>query len=565
MNKTIDCLLIGYHEVDFTEHVKMVRKLGENSGIFHKLNLDFIQYNNKPYHLAGIFNLLCREDSSLGSSIKPVHMGDTFSLAISYLGTYLQRRGFKFDYVNTVKYEKEELVKKLREENILTIAITTTYYVTPLPILEIMNIVKEHNRTARVIIGGPFIASQVRTQDPKALEYTFDSLGADFYVNSSQGETSLVKIINALKNNLPLSQINNIYYKTDKGYRATPVVREDNKLSENIPGWEMFKDSVGEYVNIRTSISCPFSCSFCGFPEFAGKYRTVDVHTIEQELDLVSGIESVKSVHFIDDTFNVPVERFKNFLKMMVRKKYTFKWHSFFRCQYADRETVELMKESGCEGVYLGLESGSNQMLKKMNKSAVVEDYFKGIALLKEYEILNYGSFILGFPGETYETVLETIKLIKESELDFYQCKLWFCDPIAPIMKEKEKYNIACRQYEWSHNTMNFRKAYELVDEIFLSIDKSIRVPDYGFDFPTVFHLTNRGLDLEQVKCFIKCFNEGVKEKIKDPCKRDVSPEAVEKLRKSLTPNYKECFEEPISTVSVSIPEDSLTVDFDLD
>ena len=50
---------------------------------------------------------------------------------------------------------------------------------------------------------------------------------------------------------------------------------------------------------------------------------------------------------FIDDTFNVPPERFKDLLRMMINKKYVFKWHSYFRCQFADEEMVSLMKESG--------------------------------------------------------------------------------------------------------------------------------------------------------------------------------------------------------------------------
>jgi radical SAM superfamily enzyme YgiQ (UPF0313 family) len=72
---------------------------------------------------------------------------------------------------------------------------------------------------------------------------------------------------------------------------------------------------------------------------------------------------------------------------MMIKNKYEFKWNSFFRCQFADREVVELMKESGCEGVFMGIESGSDKILENMNKASRIEKYYEGIALLKEYDI----------------------------------------------------------------------------------------------------------------------------------------------------------------------------------
>lgn len=100
------------------------------------------------------------------------------------------------------------------------------------------------------------------------------------------------------------------------------------------------------------------------------------------------------------------------------------------------------MKESGCEGVFLGIESGNNQILATMNKIASVEKYLEGIALLKEFDIVTYGSIIIGFPGETGETVQDTIGFIEDSGLDFYRAQLWYCEPITPIRKDRQKYQL---------------------------------------------------------------------------------------------------------------------------
>jgi radical SAM PhpK family P-methyltransferase len=530
MKKTIDCLFIGHNEMNFAEYEKTVRQMGTNSTAYRDLNLNFIRYNKKPYTVSETLNLFCLNERSVHT--EPVRMLETFSSAIAYLGTYLHRRGYTFDYVNSFQDEKEELKKKLLKENILTVAVITTLYITAFPIIEIVDFVRKYNTAAKIVIGGPFISNKVRTLGPAQLEYLFkNTIEADFCVFSSQGEATLVNIIDALKNDLPLGQINNIYYKTGNGLTSTPILIENNKLSENMVDWDLFAGKVGKHIAIRTSISCPFSCAFCGSPEHAGKYQTVDVGVIEKEFNRLNNIDSLQSVHIVDDTYNVPVKRFKEILRMMIKNKYKFKWHSHFRCQFADREMVELMKESGCMGVFLGIESGSDRILKNMNKAASVEKYRHGISLLKENEIVTYGSFILGFPGETAETVRETIRFIRETGIDFYRAQVWYCDPITPIWQQRDKYDLKGSNFEWKHKTMDSKTASDWVDRIFLTIDKSIWVPYHHFDFDNLWHLLHHGLSMEEIKDFLKSFNDCLKEKLLTPSLEEVSYESISKMK----------------------------------
>ncbi len=541
MQKTIDCLFIGHNETGLVEYEKTVRKMGIQSGAYRDLNLNFIYYGHKPYSASEIYNLLSRGDSGTTDPRgrqRPLSNGDTFSAAIAHLGTYLHRRNLSFDYINYFSQQQEELKEKLLQENILTIAIITTLYVSVFPILEIMDFIKRYNHSARIIIGGPFISTQYRTQTPDALEYLFAStIGADFYVISSQGEATLVNIIHALKNDLPLHEIKNLYYKSEKGYVFTGILKEDNPLSENMVDWNLFSQHLWTGAAIRTAISCPFSCSFCGFPEHAGKYQYVDVDTVYRHLLILDNIGEVNSINFIDDTFNVPVKRFKEILRMMIRNRFKFKWTSNFRCQFADREMVELMKESGCDGVFLGIESANNNVLENMNKNADLDKYKGGIALLKEYGIMTMGSFILGFPGETPDTVNDTIAFIRQTQLDFFRVQLWYCEPITPIWKKREEFGLRGESFEWAHNTMNSKQAGDFIDKIFLTIDKSVWVPQYNFDFDKIRQMKRRGMDLTHIKEFLEAFREGVKEKLTDPTRQEVSFEVIMKLKKSLTGN----------------------------
>jgi len=539
MKKNIDCLFIGHNEMDFEEYEQSIRKMGRTSGAYRDLNLNFVYYKQKPRPVVEIFNLFYFENRDANSTglVTPLRMGETFSAAISYLGTYLHRRGFTFDYVNAFQYEKKELAEKLTTHNVLAVAIITTYYVFALPILEILEFVRKYNPDTKIIIGGPFIFSQYRTQERAVYECLFESIGADFYVISHQGEAALVKLLNAIKNNLPYDQIENVYYKEGKRYHANPIVKEDNKLSENSIEWELFSKGIGEYVDIRTVISCPFSCAFCGSPEHSGAYQTLGIEEVEDLLDQVARFPSIKGLSFIDDTFNVPPQRFKGILRRMKKNKYPFEWISNLRCQFADREMVELMKETGCQGVFLGIESGNDQILKNMNKAATVEKYLHGISLLKEYGILTFGSFIIGFPGETSETVRDTICFIEESGLDFFRPHLFYFEPITPIWKERAKYDLKGESFEWSHRTMDSKTAADLIDNMFLTVENAIWVPQYNFDFDHLWRLRHRGLDLEQIIEFLKSFNSAIKEKLLNPSRQEISPGLIQRIKKACQGN----------------------------
>jgi len=532
MRKKIDCLFIGHNEMNLTEYVKNIQAMGVTSGAYRDLNLNFIRYNDKPYSISEVFNVFHCYNENTRVAVNPLNVAESFSAAIAYLGTYLSKRGYTFDYVNSFQYGKVELMDKLANTDFLVIAVITTLYVSELPIIEISSFIKTYNQSARVIVGGPFVSTKVRTLDPEELKFLLgSSIGADFYVDSSQGETALVNIIDALKNNKPFDSIYNIYYKTANGIKSTPVMKEDNRISENMVEWGLFKDNLGEFVNVRTAISCPFSCSFCGFPQHAGQYQTSSVDELEKELITLDKIGTVKDVHFIDDTFNIPSQRFKEILRMMIKNKFRFNWHSYFRCQYADREIVELMSRSGCKGVFLGIESGNNQVLKNMNKASDTDKYLKGIELLKEYGIVTFGSFIIGFPGETNETVRDTIDFIEISGLDFFRAQLWYCEPITPIWKQKEVYNIQGESFEWSHATMDSKTACDHVDNIFLTVKNSTWIPQYNFDFDMFWHLYHRGMSIEQIRQLVVSFNLAVKEKLKEPFRKEAGYESLTRIQ----------------------------------
>ncbi|HET9786507.1 MAG TPA: radical SAM protein, partial [Pyrinomonadaceae bacterium] len=364
-------------------------------------------------------------------------------------------RGYKARYINLFQFEKDQLSSYL-ESDPLCVAITTTFYLLNLPVNEMVKFIRERNSRTKIVVGGPLIANHLRNYRDDDLTVALEDIGADIYVNEAQGEHTLTLIIEALKNGKDLSGVPNIIYREDGKLKRMPKQAEINSLDENFINWQTFADEyLGPTVQTRTARSCAFSCSFCNYPERAGKLTLASLETIEKELDSLKSLGYIKNLVFIDDTFNVPLPRFKEICRLMIEKDYQFNWFSYFRCSNSDEEAIELLARSGCKGVFLGIESGSPTILKNMNKAATPEKYVRGMELLHKYGVLTFASFIMGFPGETEETFRESVDFIKATRPDYYRTQLWYCEPGTPVDHQREKYGIEGEGFVWSHATMD--------------------------------------------------------------------------------------------------------------
>lgn len=522
----VDCLIIGYNDYDFPALVDMVRGMGVSSGAFRDLDLAFVTIDGQPIRALDFFNTIHAVDSR--GDRRKYHNMELLWPTITYLGSYLARRGFTFDYVNLFR-EEQDLFRQKLAEHPRSVAITTTLYVSPHPIIEIVEFIREHAPETTIIVGGPFVANHARQMDQAQLSQVFDVVGGDIYINSSEGEEALVHVLEAMRAGSAPRGVANVIYRDESGFVFNDSAVEYSALDENMVDYGLFGD-VGEFLSLRTAKSCPFSCSFCGFPARAGRYTYLPVDLVERELDDIARKGTVTSLTFLDDTFNVPKGRFKQVLRMMIRKGYGFKWNSFYRSDHGDDETIELMAEAGCEGVFLGVESGSDRQLERMNKSARRHNYMRAIPRLRNAGIATHANLIIGFPGETEETVDETRGLLEEARPDFFRAQLWYADPITPIWSRREEFEIQGSMFKWDHATMDSDMAADLVDDLFKNVQGSTWLPQNGFELWSVFYLKRRGMDLDAVKRFLAAYDAAIAEKLGRPPGTEISPPALARL-----------------------------------
>ncbi len=507
MKYRMDCIVVGYNEMPFERYEDLLSNYGKNSEAYRDLKLSFVDINGRPTSYVNLLNYVIQQahgSQPSGEGRFSFRCGEIPNLAAAYLSNFLRREGLNASYINLFQDEKEGFMQWLKEEP-LCVAITTTFYVLSFPVNEIVQLVRSMNPKVKIVVGGPLVGNYVRNMHTDALAMALKDMGADYYIVDSQGEMTLANLVRSLKNGLSQSDIPNLMFFEDDKLVHTPVAPESNSMDEVDIKWDELahEESLGHTIQMRTARSCAFKCAFCNYPTRAGKLSLASLDTIEREMQSIHKIGDISTVVFIDDTFNVPLPRFKDICRMMIKRQFNFNWFSYFRCSNSDEEAFDLMAKSGCKGVFLGIESGSPSILKNMNKAATIERYAEGIKALKQRGIATFGSFIVGFPGETRETVEETISFIRENQPDFYRTQMWYCEQGTPIWQERDKYKIQGEGFVWEHATMSSLEAMDYIERIVLTVKESLWLPQWSFDFWFIPYITGKGVSLWEFKQFV--------------------------------------------------------------
>lgn len=504
----LDCLLVGYHESPFSVYEEKIRVYGEDSEAYRDLKFSMLDFGGRKRSYVDTMNHLYSRAHGLPET-DYLRSGAIPNLAAVYLANYLRRQGFRADIVNHFQAE-HDLLRDPPGGSPLAIGITTTLLVLNFPVIEIVASIREHHPQTKIVVGGPLIANHARNYQGDELRSALADTGADIFVIEGQGESTLAAILAALKNGGDLSAVPNIAYFDDGEFHLNPPIAEANSLDENYVDWSHFAAGrdLGATIQTRTARSCAFKCAFCNYPTRAGKLSLAKVDTIEKELDSMARLGNVRNVVFIDDTFNVPLPRFKDICRLLIEKKYGFEWYSYFRCSNSDEEAFDLMAESGCGGVFLGIESGSPTILENMDKHATIEKYAVGIEELRKRDIVTFGSFILGFPGECESTVRETIDFIRQTKPDYFRAQLWYNEEGTPIQKRRDEFAISGQGFGWEHADMDSLEAMDWIERLFLEVKESIWLPQWSFDFWIIPYLRGLGMSSDQFRSFTAAAHE---------------------------------------------------------
>jgi len=228
---------------------------------------------------------------------------------------------------------------------------------------------------------------------------------------------------------------------------ATPIYKRDMDITRyNVPFL------LHPYISFYTTRGCPAKCTFCLWPQtFDGhmwRQRSVDdvANEVKHALEL---FPNIKEIFFDDDTFTIGKERVLALCERF--KPLNFTWSCTSRV-HVDLETLQAMRAAGCRLFIVGFESGNPQILKNIKKGATVEQAREFMKNCKKAGIVVHGDFIIGLPGETPETIEQSLQFAKELDCETIQVS------IAHAYPGTEFYNFA-------QTNGYFRSDVEMTDE----------------------------------------------------------------------------------------------------
>ncbi|MFN2291651.1 MAG: B12-binding domain-containing radical SAM protein [Anaerolineae bacterium] len=174
----------------------------------------------------------------------------------------------------------------------------------------------------------------------------------------------------------------------------------------------------GPYTFIVPNRGCPAGCKFCiKHVSYQYSVRVRSAENVLEELVLLRDL-GLRNVHMYTDLFTVNREQVMGICEGMIREGLDFKWMCNSRVDYVDPEMLETMSRAGCWLISWGIESANQQIRKNVHKGTTDEKISRALDWSKRAGIMNWGYFIIGLPGETEETIRETIDLSKKLPLD---------------------------------------------------------------------------------------------------------------------------------------------------
>jgi radical SAM superfamily enzyme YgiQ (UPF0313 family) len=165
-------------------------------------------------------------------------------------------------------------------------------------------------------------------------------------------------------------------------------------------------------ATVLTTLGCPWRCNFCGQHNMRPRVRHIPLEHVSANIDHLIKKYKVKLLYILDDTFGFHKSRFGDICNLLKSKNVA--WHCLMRAELAQKSRLEVMKDSGCVGVVYGFESGSDKILTAMNKKCTADQNYIAAQNTIEAGLTVRGQMIVGFPGETNQTIKATGRFIKE-------------------------------------------------------------------------------------------------------------------------------------------------------
>ena len=367
-------------------------------------------------------------------------------LGLMYISSYLSSKGEENDILDFKGISRDSAYKKIKNKiiEIKPKFIGITCLVSEIEaVKDFCKFIKENSKESIVIIGGPY--PSICPQHFVDKNIPFDCLVI------GEGEVTFYELISALQNNKNIDDVKGIAYVKSGKLKITQP-RELIQDLDSLPFPAYDKVDMDYYCrpnvwSIRpvylssfwmfTSRGCPYNCKFCvAHTIFGRKVRFMSPERVVEHIEYIIKKYRIDALYFGDESFTVSKKRVYEILNLLKKKKIKILFGCQTRVNLLDEDLLRFMKKNGCIQIDLGIESGSDKMLKVMNKQTDVKSIVKIGNICKKIKLRHLANMLINLPEERLKDIGASLCLVKNMK---YNVVLWnVYTPIVGVNFGKE-------------------------------------------------------------------------------------------------------------------------------
>jgi len=364
------------------------------------------------------------------------------SIGVGYLAAVLEKNGYEVKIIDSFveELDNSQTVDLIIKEAPFLLGVSATTH-NRFNAMEILNRVKEKsNNEIFTVVGGPhfsLIADQAIVNIPSL----------DFVVRG-EGEETMLRLASQLVEDggirtENLAKINGLTFRNN----GKPVSNSDREFIKNLdslpsPAWHLF--SINKYnarlegiikyraIGVMSSRGCPQDCVFCVNSAFWKKFfRHHSPKRFVDEIEFLHKKYGFRAFDFWDDTLTIFKPHVIEICNEIIKRNLSIKWYTRARVNTVDFELLSLMKRAGCRAISFGVESGSEKILRIIQKKITIQQVWDAAKACKELDLNTKFFFVHSLPGETKEDFNITLDLI--DKLNAYSPNFHCYEGIARI------------------------------------------------------------------------------------------------------------------------------------
>ena len=341
--------------------------------------------------------------------------GTYFPLGLGYISSYVKKHGYDVSFFdpNVQDISVEDIVAFINREKPALVGIsfmTPQFYAAK----KMADAIKEKTPEVPIVVGGahPSVMPQ------KTLE---EILSVDYVINGEAEQTTLELLNFLTKRDCSPADISGLVWRDN----SKIVINEQRPLLKDLdllayPDRELIDQSLYHHQSflryfkhtqtIYTSRGCPGRCVYCASGhKLKSGVRMRSIDNIMDEVDFLKNRYKIDYLLIKDDNFSLSRKRIKQFCITFSKRHPRLKWHCMCRVDTVNYDILAMMKDAGLNDVFLGIESGNNEILNKAGKNVTTKMIRDTVESAYKLGIRTYGAFIIGLPGDSHETIRQTI------------------------------------------------------------------------------------------------------------------------------------------------------------